>query len=191
MERLPLFIDLCGQPVLVVGGGTIAARKIRLLIDCGAKVTVLSPQLVAPLLRDLHDRQAIVHVAAHFAPDHLQDQRLVIAATGDRSVNTRVAAAARKQRCWVNVVDDAELSDAIVPSIIDRTPVLVAISSSGAAPVLARRLRERLETLLEPSLGRLASLLQAWRPRLKARWPPPMSVAGSSTGCWMVNCHSA
>ena len=173
MDRLPLFLDLREVCVLIVGGGPIAARKWRLLRSAGAVITVVAPRLTDAGLQDAVNQGQLQHASAAFHPDHLTQARLVIAATGLQAVNADVAAAARARGIWVNVVDDAELSSAIVPSIVDRSPVIVAISTGGASPVLARRLRARLEAALEPSLGALANLLATWRHRLRARWPQP------------------
>lgn len=172
MQRLPLFLDLTGQPVVVVGGGSVAERKWRLLESTGARVTIVAPRLTE-VLSARASAGTLRHLAAEFAPDQLEGARLVIAATDDRSVNAAVSAAARARGIWINAVDDLELSDAIVPAIIDRSPVIVAVSTGGASPVLARRLRARLETLLDPTLGALASLLARWRTRLIERWPDP------------------
>jgi uroporphyrin-III C-methyltransferase/precorrin-2 dehydrogenase/sirohydrochlorin ferrochelatase len=173
VDRLPLFLDLREVCVLIVGGGPIAARKWRLLSSAGAAITVVAPRLTDAGLQKAVNQGQLQHVNADFRTEHLTNARLVIAATGLQAVNADVAAAARARGIWVNVVDDAELSSAIVPSIVDRSPVIVAISTGGASPVLARRVRARLEALLEPSLGTLASLLATWRPRLRARWPQP------------------
>ncbi len=171
MDRLPLFLDVRNVPVLIVGGGAIAARKFRLLESAGAAVQLVAPQLTDDSLREAVTLGRLQHVEALFHRDHLCNARLVIAATGLRSINAEVAAAANARAIWVNVVDDGELSSAIVPSIVDRSPVIVAVSTGGASPVLARRVRARLEAALEPSLGALASLLAEWRARLIARWP--------------------
>lgn len=173
MQRFPLFLDVRHVPVLIVGGGPIAARKFRLLQSAGAAITVVAPRLTDPSLRLASARAELSHLATAFQAAHLGNARLVVAATGLPAVNSAVAAAASARGIWVNVVDDAELSTAIVPSIVDRSPVIVAVSTGGASPVLARRLRARLEALLEPSLGQLASLLAAWRSRLTKRWPDP------------------
>lgn len=172
MQRLPLFLDLAGQPVVVVGGGNVAERKWRLLESTGARVTIVAPRLTDALARQA-TAGALQHIPGDFVPAQLDGARLVIAATDDRRVNAAVSAAARARGIWINAVDDLELSDAIVPAIIDRSPVIVAVSTGGASPVLARRLRARLETLLDPALGALASLLARWRTRLIERWPDP------------------
>lgn len=177
MERLPLFLDLRDEPVTVVGGGVVAERKVRLLESAGARITIVAPTLTDTLAARAA-AAALHHVPRTFVGSDadaalLASARLVIAATDDRAINTAVSEHARARGIWVNVVDDAELSTALMPSIIDRSPVIVAVSTGGASPVLARRLRERLEALLEPSLGPLAALLARFRQRLIARWPDP------------------
>lgn len=178
MDHLPLFLNLRSQPVAVVGGGNVAERKVRLLLDAGADVRVIAPELTETLAA-WRAAGRLQHVATAFAVgaiDHsamaaLTGARLVIAATSDRRINAQAAQRAAELGIWVNVVDDAELSTALMPSIIDRSPVIVAVSTGGASPVLARRLRERLEAVLEPSLGPLARLLARFRQRLIERWP--------------------
>ncbi len=168
MEYFPIFLRLAGEPVLVVGGGEVAARKIDLLLRTSAKVRVVAPELV----RGLAERAAagqIVHVAAEFTPEHLDGVRLAIAATDIRAVNAWVARQAERRNIPVNVVDDRELSRFIVPAIVDRSPVIVAVGSSGDAPVLTRRLREKLESFLPSQLGALAKLAGSVRAAVKSR----------------------
>lgn len=162
-----MFADIAGRNVLVVGGGAVAERKCRALLGCGARVTVGAPTLTTNLARWAM-RQRVRHLAGDFVPGWLDGAWLVIAATGDGDVNRRVAAAAGERRVFANVVDDAELSTFQVPAVIDRAPLQIAISSGGAAPMLARAVRERLETLLDHSLGSLARLLESARGRIKA-----------------------
>lgn len=181
MRYFPLFADLHGQRVLVVGGGEVAERKVRLLLEAGACVELVAPELTEWLQQRLpsatgegrrRDGEGTVDWRAlAFDPTQLDGAALVIAATSVPAVNARVAAAARDRQVLVNVVDDAELSSFIVPAIVDRSPLVIAISSGGVAPVLARHVRERLESLLDESLGTLASLLQRWRERIKHALP--------------------
>jgi uroporphyrin-III C-methyltransferase/precorrin-2 dehydrogenase/sirohydrochlorin ferrochelatase len=166
----PIFADLHQRPVLLVGGGAIAERKARLLLDSGAWLSVGAPEL-SPTLRQWLAQGRIRHLPGCFDIAWLQGQRLVVAATDDVAVNRAVAAAAEAANVFVNVVDDAELSSFQVPAIVDRAPLTIAISSGGAAPMLARRVRERLEAMLEPSLGSLGCLLQRFRQRIRARFP--------------------
>jgi len=167
MRYFPLFADLQGKRVLVVGGGEVAERKVRLLLEAGACV-----ELVAPDLTEwLRGEDNVDWLAVEFDPAQLSGTALVVAATSDPAVNARVAATARDRQVLVNVVDDAELSSFIVPAIVDRSPLVIAISSGGVAPMLARHVRERLESLLDESLGPLAGLLQRWRDRIKRALP--------------------
>ncbi len=168
MEYFPIFIRLAGQPVLVVGGGEIAARKIELLLRAGARITVVAPELVESLAASAA-AGTIEHIAQEFHPDQLQGKRLAIGATDKRAVNAWVAHHAERLNIPVNVVDDRELSRFIVPAIVDRSPVVVAVGSSGDAPVLTRRLRERLEAFVPQRLGLLAKLAGKLRPTVKAK----------------------
>jgi uroporphyrin-III C-methyltransferase/precorrin-2 dehydrogenase/sirohydrochlorin ferrochelatase len=167
VRYFPLFADLHGRRVVVVGGGVVAERKVRLLLEAGARVTVVAPQISAAV-RALAPAEA---VEADFQPLHLDGAVLAVAATDDPEVNAVVAEAGRARNVLVNVVDDAELSSFIVPAIVDRSPLVIAISSGGVAPVLARLVRERLESLIDGSMGSLASMLEHWRARIKARLP--------------------
>ena len=171
MDFLPIFLDIRGQHCLVVGGGEVAARKSALLLRAGARVTVLAPELSAAFDADLAAAR-IAHRASSFRDEDLDGVALVIAATSDDAVNRAVAAAARARRIPVNVVDQPALCSFILPSIIEREPLIVAVSSGGASPVLARLLRARLETLIPAGYGRLAALAGAFRDRVKARFKP-------------------
>ncbi|UXI68896.1 siroheme synthase CysG [Tahibacter amnicola] len=162
----PIFADLASRPVLVVGGGCVAERKIAGLLEAGADITVGAPALTQPLQAWVAAGR-IRWISGIFAGDWLTNAWLVIAATDDRGVNAAVAEAGREQRVFVNVVDDAALSSFQVPAVVDRAPLVVAISSGGAAPVLARMVREKLETLLDPSLGSLARFAERWRDRIR------------------------
>jgi uroporphyrin-III C-methyltransferase/precorrin-2 dehydrogenase/sirohydrochlorin ferrochelatase len=168
MEYFPIFLRLEGEPVLVVGGGEVAARKIELLVRSGAKVTVVAPELIPALAAQVAEG-TIAHVAAQFQPEHLNGMRLAIAATDKHAVNAWVAHQAESRKIAVNVVDDRELSRFIMPAIVDRSPVIVAVGSSGDAPVLTRRIRESLESFLPERLGALAKLAGRLRGSVKTR----------------------
>ncbi|MBN6031649.1 siroheme synthase CysG [Pantoea ananatis] len=169
MDYLPLFADLAGRPVLVVGGGDIAARKIELLRRAGARIQIASREL-CPELQALRDEQQLEWLATSFEPAQLDKVFLVIAATDDNALNAQVYDEANARHKLVNVVDDQPKCSFIFPSIVDRSPLVVAISSSGTAPVLARMLREKLETLLPSHLGQMAELAGQWRDKVKARF---------------------
>jgi uroporphyrin-III C-methyltransferase/precorrin-2 dehydrogenase/sirohydrochlorin ferrochelatase len=166
----PLFADLRDRPVLVVGGGTVARRKVSALLDAGARVRVGAPQL-EPTLAQWAATGRIVHLAGEYREAWLDDVWLAIAATDDRAVNRAVATDGERRRVFVNVVDDVELSRVQLPAVVERGALQVAISSAGAAPMLARALREKLETELDSSLGALTRLLATWRGRIRRRLP--------------------
>ncbi|HEA3199482.1 TPA: uroporphyrinogen-III C-methyltransferase [Aeromonas veronii] len=169
MDYLPIFCRLDNKPVLLVGGGEVAERKARLLLDAGAQLTVVAPEL-DPELAELAANGSIEWLASEFASEQLAGKWLVVAATDRREVNALVYQSANQARIFANVVDDPKRSSFIMPSIIDRSPLMVAISSGGKAPVLARLLREKLEALLPQHLGAVAAFAGSLRDRVKARF---------------------
>ena len=169
VKLYPLFAALQGRAVLVVGGGEVAARKTAALLAAGAYVSVGAPTLDTRLARWVGEGK-VRHLPGIFQEQWLDTVWLAIAATDDRTVNARVAAAAHGRHIWTNVVDDAQLSAFHVPTVIDRSPLLVAISSGGSAPMLARWLRERLEAVLDHAFGPLADLLERKRGAIRARF---------------------
>lgn len=170
MGLYPLFADLTGLPVLVVGGGHVAERKTAMLLSAGARVRVGAPTLTPVLLQQAEEGK-VDHLAGSFQPAWLDDVWLVIAATDDHELNAEVAANAEQRRILANVVDAPALSRFQVPALVDRTPLTVAVSTGGAAPVIARRVRETLETELDHALGPLTALAQKYRTRITQRWP--------------------
>lgn len=170
MKLYPLFADLAGRRVLVVGGGAVAERKAEALLDAGATVVVGAPSISPALQARVSAGRMHVRLGA-FEEAWLDEVWLVIAATNEPLLNRRIATLAAGRRLFVNVVDDADLSSFHVPAVIDRAPIAIAISSGGTAPVLARLLRERLEAWLDPALGPLAALAAGWRGKIRARLP--------------------
>ena len=166
MDYLPVFLQLHERPALVVGGGRVAARKVELIRRTGARITLVAPSLTEEL-RELADRGEIQYVAAPFSPEHISGMDVVVAATSSEEVNALVSLTARRERIPVNVVDDPDKSTFIFPAIVDRSPILIAISSGGAAPVLARRVREQLEALIPARLGDLARFMGERRAAVK------------------------
>lgn len=166
MDFFPIFLDIKDQDCLVIGGGDVAVRKVFLLLRSGAKVTVVAPKL-ADALKQRADKGEISHIAKEFDSEDIQSQRIIIAATNNPEVNKRVSEAAKKKNIPVNVVDTPEHCTFVVPSIIDRDPVIVAVSSGGASPVLARLLRARLESVIPAAYGRLAELATRFRDKVK------------------------
>ena len=170
MKLYPLFADLSHRAVLVVGGGTVAERKVAALLAAQAQVTVNARELT-PALQAWVQQGRIAQRSDAFQDAWLDRVWLVVAATSDREANRLIAALAELRRIFVNVVDDAELSSFHVPAVIDRSPLVIAVSSGGEAPMLARWVRERLETLLDHSLGDLGALAARLRQRIRQRFP--------------------
>lgn len=165
MKSLPIFVSLENKPVLVVGGGDVALRKVQTLLKAKAQVSVISHQIC-------DDIRALACTRLHlqlgdYQPSLLTDKWLVIAATDNESINDQVHLDALKQKIFVNVVDDPARCHFIMPAIIDRSPIVVAISSGGQAPVLARLWKEKFETLLPQWTGKLATLAGEYRQQVK------------------------
>ena len=170
MTLFPLFADINGRQVVVVGGGSVAERKVGSLLAAGARVVVGAPTFTAELLL-LKEQGSIETIEGSFEESWLDQAWLIVAATNDQDANRHIAHCAEKRRILINVVDDAQLSSFQMPAIIDRSPLIVAVSSSGTAPVLARRVRERIETVLDHSLGALATLAEKYRPAIRRLRP--------------------
>ncbi|GHB99600.1 siroheme synthase [Thermomonas carbonis] len=171
MPLFPLFADLHGREVLVVGGGEVATRKIQALLRAGARVLIYAREL-APALQALAVEGRLHRLEGDAVdPQWIERAWLVVAATDDHALNRELAGIAAAAKRWINVVDDAELSSYQVPAVVDRDPITIAISSAGAAPMLARQLRERLEAEIDPSLGDLARLFARHRGRIRQRLP--------------------
>ncbi|WP_435236623.1 siroheme synthase CysG [Psychromonas sp. PT13] len=167
MDYLPLYADLNNRPCLVVGGGDIAFRKARMLLKAGANVHVVSPELNSSFQALLANGD-INHTDSIFSASQLDGVFLAIAATDNKAVNASIYECANQRQILVNVVDDTQKCSFILPSIIDRSPLIVAVSSSGKSPVLARLIREKLEGVLPQHLGKMAQISGDFRERLKA-----------------------
>jgi uroporphyrin-III C-methyltransferase / precorrin-2 dehydrogenase / sirohydrochlorin ferrochelatase len=167
MDYLPILLRVRSRFAVVIGGGAVAARKAELLLKCGARVCLVAPELAAGTQELLRQHPAdLSHVCAAFAAHHLEGAALVIAAADSAAVNAQVSQLARARGIPVNVADDAQRSDFILPAIVDRSPLIVAVSSAGTAPVLARRVREQIESLLPARLGALARFAGSQRERV-------------------------
>ncbi|MBP6261087.1 MAG: uroporphyrinogen-III C-methyltransferase, partial [Chromatiaceae bacterium] len=169
MDLLPIFLDIRDQPCLVVGGGMVAARKVASLRRAHARIHLVAPELT-PELQDQADAGDLIHCDRNFKDKDIKGMRLIITATGDRKTNQRVARLAKASGIPVNVVDQPEACSFLLPSVIDRSPVVVAVSTTKASPVLARLLRTRLESMIPAGYGRLADLCAHYRDAVKARF---------------------
>jgi uroporphyrin-III C-methyltransferase/precorrin-2 dehydrogenase/sirohydrochlorin ferrochelatase len=166
MDYFPIFLKIVGDNCLVVGGGNVALRKTQSLLRSGARVTLVSTELCGELAALFHEKTIIWH-AREFEADDVKGCRLVIAATDKRQVNEQVSVAAHAQSIPVNVVDCPELCSFIMPAVVDRSPVVVALSSGGGSPLLTRLLKAKIENLLHPAYSRLAEFAEHNRQRVK------------------------
>lgn len=170
MDQLPVFLNVKGRRILVIGGGTAAARKAELASRAGASVTVLAPTLDEDLLRLVRER-GVEHRSGPPTAADLEGCLLAFAASDDQDMNGRVRTLAAETGVLVNVVDRPDLCDFTMPAILDREGFVVAISSGGDAPLLSRMLKARFETIVPWAYGRLARFAGSWRDRVKQRLP--------------------
>lgn len=170
MSLYPIFANLNQRPVLVVGGGAVGERKVAALRKTGAVIMAVAPRVSANL-QAWAKAGFIRHIPEAFHESQLDRIWLVVAATDDRALNQRIAAEAWRRCIFVNVVDDMALSSFQVPALVDRSPLMIAISTGGAAPAFARLIRERIESLLDASLGPLTDLVARYRIRIRTRIP--------------------
>jgi uroporphyrin-III C-methyltransferase/precorrin-2 dehydrogenase/sirohydrochlorin ferrochelatase len=169
LDRLPIFVDLAEKRCLVVGGGIVAERKLRLLIRTGASIAVLAPALTDELQRQVQQGK-ISHRVQRYSGAIVQDYWLVVAATDDDALNQRIATDADAAGRFCNVVDNNAASSFILPAIVDRSPVIVAIGTEGNAPVLAQQLKAQIEAWLPERIDELAAQAGRWRDLVKKRF---------------------
>ena len=168
MDYFPAFLRLRGKPCLLVGGGEVATRKARLLMNAGARLTVIAPDISGALISVCGNSDVTYH-RRKFHDDDVRDHWLIVAATDDEDMQTAVAKAAERAGIFCNCVDNLESGSYITPAIVDRGPLLVAVTSSGNAPVLARSIRQRIEAMLPAATGELAHFAGRWRTRVSAQ----------------------
>ncbi|MFP6795816.1 MAG: bifunctional precorrin-2 dehydrogenase/sirohydrochlorin ferrochelatase, partial [Pseudomonadales bacterium] len=168
MHSLPLFLDPASVHCLIVGGGEVAMRKLTTLLDAAVDCRVVAPTLTAGMA-ELVTNRSLAHECRGFEAGDLNGMNLVIAATDDEATNREVHRLATEAGVWINAVDDLGNSTAIFPSIVNRDPVTVAISTAGHSPTLARRIRAQIETVLSGGIGRLALYLGERRAAARER----------------------
>lgn len=166
MDYFPIFLDAKKLNVVVVGGGNVAARKIELLLKTPASITVVSPMLKEPV-KQLIAAHNLPWVTATYCEEYLSGMQLVIAATNIKSINQQIANDANAKGLLLNVVDDPQLCNYITPAIIDRSPMIVALSSSGSAPILLQLLKSKIDNLLPASYGKLAEFCSKYRKQIQ------------------------
>jgi len=158
----PIFLQIAGRNVLIVGGGEVAARKVETLLRYGARITVVATH-IAEFITEMASSGRLMVRSRAYSADDIEDQFLVVAATNDTKVNRQVALDARVRGAMVNVVDLPQLCDFIVPAILQRAPIQVAVSTGGSSPALARIIRQRVEAVITPGLAELTEMLGSLR----------------------------
>lgn len=168
MGLFPLFVELSGRPCLVLGGGAIATRKVDGLLAAGALITIVSPAITDPLAVFVEEGR-VRHVARGYAAGDLEGFVLAFAATDDGTINAAVAAEGRRRGVWVNAADDPASCDFILPSVLRRGALTVAVSTGGASPALARVVREQIEACVPEGYAALADVAADVRRSLRAQ----------------------
>jgi len=172
MAYYPLFLELVGRPCLVIGGGQVAFRKVSALFSCGARVKVVSPELTAALKQRVR-RGKIRWIRRPFRSGDLNGMELAVAATDDQQVNRQAAREARRRKIWINVVDRPELCSFILPSVVRRGKLVLAVSTGGASPAVAKWIRKDLQARYGANFGRLLGPAAAGRKQVHKRIQSP------------------
>ncbi len=172
MDYFPLFLKLKQKDCLIIGGGEVAARKIDLLCRAEAKITVIAENF-SESVQMLAAKESLRLIKKTFADSDLDKQFLIVCATDDRPLNQHIATLAKQRGILINVVDNPDLCSFIFPAIIDRSPIIAAVSSGGASPVLARLLRAKIESIIAPGYGKLARLAEKYRSNVKQHFKIP------------------
>jgi precorrin-2 dehydrogenase/sirohydrochlorin ferrochelatase len=165
LKYYPVFWNIAGKKCVVVGGGEVAERKVKRLLECGAKVIVISPQLT-PELAQLNEKKIIGHIAQEYSGKYIHGAALVVGATDDEKTNAAISSDARRKGISVNIVDDPQKCDFILPSLMERGDLTIAIGTGGKSPALARYLREELESKYGKEYEIFLNILGNLRPRI-------------------------
>ena len=168
MRYYPVFLNIAGKPVVVIGGGEVGLRKVEGLLDAGAQVTIVSPTL-HPGLEPLVAQGTVRHIARAYASGDLEGYILAFVGTDDRTVNAAVAREGKERGVWVNAVDDPVNCDFIMPGVVQRGDLIVAVCTSGGSPAMARKMREELEAFLTEDHARMLNLAAEVRQELRDR----------------------
>ena len=176
MGCYPIFVEMTGRPCVVIGGGAVAERKVAGLLEVGASVTIVGPSLSAPL-EALAKAGEVRHVGRDYAPGDLAGYQFAFVATGDRKVNAAAAREGRERGVWINAVDDPARCDFILPAVIRRGQLLVAVATGGTSPALTRAIREELETYFTEEYAALADIVAEVRRELRQRAAAPDGAA--------------
>ncbi len=167
MSYLPLFINTDGKKCLIVGGGKVASRKLIPILESGMQVTMISPKIIDEIMQSAKNFNNFNYKKRNFEKNDICNQFLVIAATNDHSINSLIAEIAKKKKILVNMAENMHEGDIIIPSVVNRNPIKIAISSGGASPILTRLIKTKLETIIPYSYSNLAEIMIEYREKVK------------------------
>ena len=167
MSYLPLFIDTAGKKCLIIGGGKVASRKLIPILKSNMSVVMISPKIIDEIINNSKDNKNFVHISRKFEKNDISDQFLVVAATNDKNTNLQIAKLAKKNNILVNMAEDSLSGNTLIPSVVDRDPIKIAISSGAASPILTRLIKTKLETVIPYSFSKLAEIMMDYRNKVK------------------------
>ena len=167
MSYLPLFIDTAGKACLIVGGGKIASRKLVPVLKSEMSVTIISPDIIDEIKENTINVKNFKYIQRKFVESDINNQFLVVAATNDKKNNSLIAKIAKEKNILVNIAEDSLSGDTLIPSVVDRNPIKIAISSGGASPILTRLVKTKLETVIPYSFSKLAGIMMEYRDKVK------------------------
>ena len=167
MSYLPLFIETTGKKCLIVGGGKVASRKLIPILKAKMKVTLISPKVIEEIELNFHKNKNLKIIKRKFKPEDIEDQFLIIAATNEKTTNQKIAKLSKDNNILVNMAEDSLSGNTLIPSVVDRDPIKIAVSSGAASPILTRLVKTRLETVIPYSFSKLADIMMEYRDAVK------------------------
>ena len=167
MSYLPLFIETTGKKCLIVGGGKVASRKLVPILKAKMKVTLISPEVIEEIELNFHKNRNLKIIKRKFKPEDIEDQFLIIAATNEKTTNQKIAKLSKDNNILVNMTEDSLSGNTLIPSVVDRDPIKIAVSSGAASPILTRLVKTRLETVIPYSFSKLADIMMEYRDAVK------------------------
>lgn len=167
MSYLPLFIETTGKKCLIVGGGKVASRKLIPILKAKMKVTLISPEVIEEIELNFHKNKNLKIIKRKFKPEDIEDQFLIIAATNEKATNHKIAKLSKDNNILVNMAEDSLSGNTLIPSVVDRDPIKIAVSSGAASPILTRLVKTRLETVIPYSFSKLADIMMEYRDAVK------------------------
>ena len=167
MSYLPLFIETTGKKCLIVGGGKVASRKLIPILKSKMKVTLISPEVIEEIELNFQKNKNLKIIKRKFEPEDIEGQFLIIAATNDKTTNQKIAKLSKDNNILVNMAEDSLSGNTLIPSVVDRDPIKIAVSSGAASPILTRLVKTKLETVIPYSFSKLADIMMEYRDVVK------------------------